>query len=99
MCKPAPERSWIRRWLVVVGGTVPGWGAVPIGHDVSTATGTFESVWAPLPSCPELFRPQHWAAPVAVVAHEWYAPAVMVVTPLDEKIAMLEWYAGEFIRS
>ena len=45
-----------------------------------TATGTFELLVVPLPSCPLVFWPQHFAEPPESRAHEWPPPAEMELT-------------------
>ena len=44
-----------------------------------TPTGTPALLSVPLPICPRLLRPQHWAIPSERLAQTWYVPAEMAV--------------------
>ena len=44
-----------------------------------TATASLLDVVEPLPSCPEVFRPQHASALLLARAHVWAAPASMAL--------------------
>ena len=49
---------------------------------VETAVGTLRALTVPSPICPQVFEPQHCAAPLTT-AHVEFSLALTAVTPLD----------------
>ena len=53
----------------------------------ATVTGTFESMFVPLPSSPDWLAPQQRTVPSPSNAHVWLPPAAIEATPLSPAAA------------